>query len=465
LKKNRFIWELGWRPLLWFGVSVVLFYLAVMLAGLWRTGPLLGFFLWLVPMLFLAWLLIRKIVRPITEIVKGAGELAQGNLERQIMVDGEAELGDLARSINILAGRLRKMKRRVAEETDLSRAILNSMVDCVVALDREGRVRLVNKAVERTFGVSEAACLGKSVVGAVRSFEFERLVQGVLADGRGLVEEMPIFTPQPRSFLIHITPLAAGGGGVVAILRDTTEAKRLERVRSDFFANVSHELRTPLTSINGFLETLLDGSLDDEASTRHFLEIMSTEAERLSRLIDDLFVLSDIENRRRTFKKEAVAMDALIGKIEDMFTMMAQDRGVTLRTSVADGLPPAWGDGDMITQLMINLVDNAVKYTPSGRQVEVTAFLDETLQVAVRVADTGVGMAEDDLPRIFERFYRVDKARSREQGGTGLGLSIVKHIVETLGGRIEVASKLGRGSTFTVRLPACHTVAGSSAEN
>ena len=460
MKENRFVWELGWRPLLWFVLSAAFFYLAVMLAGILRTGPLAGLLLWLLPTLFLAWFLIKKIVRPLGGIVRGAGELAQGNLERQIIVDG-GELGDLARSINILAGRLRKIKRRMAEETDLSRAILNSMGDAVVALDREGRLRLVNQAAEKTFGVSEAACLGKSVVGAVRSFEFERLVQSVQTDGRDIVEEMPIATDQPRTFLIHVTPLAAGGGGVVAILRDRTEAKRLERARSDFFANVSHELRTPLTSIKGFLETLLEGPLEDEAATRHFLEIMNAEAVRLTRLIDDVFMLSDIENRRRSFKREAVAVDVLIERVKDMFAIMAQERWITLRTSVAAGLPPAWCDADMITQVLVNLVDNAVKYTPAGGEVEVAASVDDTRRVVIQVSDTGVGIGEEDLPRIFERFYRVDKARSRAQGGTGLGLSIVKHIVETLGGRIEVASGPGRGSTFTVRLSAYHAGSGT----
>jgi two-component system phosphate regulon sensor histidine kinase PhoR len=457
LRKNRFVWELGWRPLLWFGLSAVFFYLAVMLAGILRTGPLAGLLLWLIPTLFLAWFMVRKIVRPLGGIIRGAGELAHGNLERQIIVDG-GELGDLARSINILAGRLRKAKRRMAEETDLSRAILNSMMDAVVALDREGRVRLVNQSAERTFGISEDACLGKTVVGVIRSFDLERLVQGVLADGRDIVEEIPIVTDQPRTFLIHVTGLAALSAGVVAILRDRTEARSLERARSDFFANVSHELRTPLTSIKGFLETLLDGSLDNQAATRHFLEVMNAEAVRLSRLIDDLFLLSDIENRRRVFKREQVAVDALIDRVRDMFALMAQERGVSLRTSVAASLPPAWGDADMITQVLVNLVDNAVKYTPGGGEVEVSAFLDDTRRMVIRVSDTGVGIGEDDLPRIFERFYRVDKARSRAQGGTGLGLSIVKHIVETLDGRIEVASSPGRGSTFTVRLVALFAV-------
>ncbi|MDA8335467.1 MAG: ATP-binding protein [Peptococcaceae bacterium] len=457
MRKNRFVWELGWRPLLWFGLSAVFFYLAVMLAGILRTGPLAGLLLWLIPTLFLAWFMVRKIVRPLGGIIRGAGELAHGNLERQIIVDG-GELGDLARSINILAGRLRKAKRRMAEETDLSRAILNSMMDAVVALDREGRVRLVNQSAERTFGISEDACLGKTVVGVIRSFDLERLVQGVLADGRDIVEEIPIVTDQPRTFLIHVTGLAALSAGVVAILRDRTEARSLERARSDFFANVSHELRTPLTSIKGFLETLLDGSLDNQAATRHFLEVMNAEAVRLSRLIDDLFLLSDIENRRRVFKREQVAVDALIDRVRDMFALMAQERGVSLRTSVAASLPPAWGDADMITQVLVNLVDNAVKYTPGGGEVEVSAFLDDTRRMVIRVSDTGVGIGEDDLPRIFERFYRVDKARSRAQGGTGLGLSIVKHIVETLDGRIEVASSPGRGSTFTVRLVALFAV-------
>jgi len=455
LKQNRLVRELGWRPLLGFAVSALLFYLAVLLAALLRSGPLVSLLLWLVPMFFLSWFTYRRMVRPLALIARGAGEMARGDLSRQIIVDG-GELGDLARSINILAGRLRKLKRRMAEETDLSRAVLNSMVDAVVALDASGRVRLVNQAAQETFGVSEAACLGKSVVGLVRSVDLERLIKSVLSDGRDVVEEMPLALDRERTFLIHVTPLADLGSGAVAILRDTTEAKRLERVRSDFFANVSHELRTPLTAIKGFLETLLNGSLEDQTATRHFLEVMNAEAERLSRLIDDLFLLSDIENRRRTIRREPVAVDVLIDRVRDMFDLTARERGIDLRTSVPAGLPPAWGDADLMTQLLLNLVDNAVKYTQQGGKVEVAAFLDETRRIVIRVSDTGVGIGEDDLPRIFERFYRVDKARSRAQGGTGLGLSIVKHIVETLDGRIEVASSPGRGSTFTVRLGACH---------
>jgi len=443
----------GRRLVFRYAVPLVLFYLAVVAAGWAHAGPLTGLFLFIVPACALTWLLFRDVIGPLGEIVAGAAEMAKGDLDRRLMVDGRFGMGDLARSINILGGRLRKARRRMAEEADLSRAILNSMADGVVAVDRDGRVRLLNPAVERTFGVTERAALGKSVVGAVRHHEFERLIADVLAGGQDIVEELSMLAPRPRSFLVHLTPLPGGRGGAVAILRDVTETRRLERIRSDFFANVSHELRTPLTSIKGFLETMLDGPLDDTAGTRHFLEIMNDETERLGRLIDDVFTLSDIENRRRAFKKEEVSVGAIIAKVEEMFFAPAADRGVELRTETAPDLPPAWGDADMVTQVLINLVDNAVKYTPGGGRVLVTAFPDDDGRVAVRVTDTGVGIGSNDLPRIFERFYRVDKARSREQGGTGLGLSIVKHILELLGGRIEVVSSPGRGSTFTVHLP------------
>jgi len=444
----------GRHPVFRYAVPLALFYVAVVAAGLIHTGPLGGLLLFAIPALVLVWFLWRDVMRPLDEIIEGAAEMAKGDLDRRLMVDGPYGMRDLARSINILGGRLRKARRRMAEEADLSRAILNSMADGVVAVDREGRVRLLNPAVEKSFGVRESAVLGKSVVGAVRNYEFESLVSGVLSCGEEVVRELSVLAPAPKSLLVRVTPLPGARGGAVAILRDVTETRRLERIRSDFFSNVSHELRTPLTAIQGFLETLLDGPLDDPAGTRYFLEIVNDEAQRLSRLIDGVFTLSDIENRRRAFKREEVSLGPLVAKVEEMFFTPAADRGVELRTEVAQDMPAAWGDADLITQVLINLVDNAVKYTTGGGRVTVSACPEEDRQVVLRVTDTGVGIASSDLPRIFERFYRVDRARSREQGGSGLGLSIVKHILEILGGRIEVASRPGQGSTFTVHLPA-----------
>ncbi|MBC7107085.1 MAG: PAS domain-containing protein, partial [Firmicutes bacterium] len=281
------------------------------------------------------------------------------------------------------------------------------------------------------------------------------LLRQALATGEQVVRELVLLTPEPRVFRVHITPLRdapEGPGGVVALLRDITEYRRLEQMRTEFVANVSHELRTPLTSIRGFLETLLDGAVDDPPTARRFLETMALEAERLARLIDDLLQLSRLEDRRVVLRRERVDMAVIVARVVDIFRAGAREKGLELGYHVQTHLPPVAGDPDMLARVLVNLVDNAVKYTPEGGRITVRAEAADG-HVRVSVSDTGVGIPEESLPRVFERFYRVDKSRAREQGGTGLGLAIVKHIVEAHGGRVWARSEVGRGSTFTFELP------------
>jgi two-component system phosphate regulon sensor histidine kinase PhoR len=239
---------------------------------------------------------------------------------------------------------------------------------------------------------------------------------------------------------------------VVAILRNVTDKKMLEEMRSDFVANVSHELRTPLTSIRGFAETLLDGAYEDPATARKFLMIINKEAERLSRLIDEILNLSRIEDEKFVLNYEEFSISDIIQRTAAIVQTRAAEKNLTINIDVPDDLPAVQGDPDMIRQVLLNLVDNAINYTQPGGTVLVRASVEQG-ELRVDVQDNGIGITPENLSRLFERFYRVDKARSREMGGTGLGLAIVKHIVEVHKGKVQVESKVGRGSTFSFRLP------------
>ncbi|HHV54312.1 MAG TPA: hypothetical protein GXX55_02510, partial [Firmicutes bacterium] len=246
----------------------------------------------------------------------------------------------------------------------------------------------------------------------------------------------------------------AGRPGVVVVFHDITELRRLERVRKDFVTNVSHELRTPLTSVKGFVETLLDGAMNDPVTCRRFLEIINQQAERLVALVNDLLDLSRVESPDIPLRRQAINLNSLAQEVGLTLTPRAESQGLRLELDLEPNLPPVWGDEELLRRLLLNLVDNAIKYTPAGGRVTIRTRAERSGGLTLAVADTGVGIPKRDLPRIFERFYRVDKARSRQLGGTGLGLAIVRHIVERHGATIDVQSEVGAGSTFTVHFPA-----------
>jgi two-component system, OmpR family, phosphate regulon sensor histidine kinase PhoR len=266
--------------------------------------------------------------------------------------------------------------------------------------------------------------------------------------------EIELGPPVDRILDAHASAmaLAPSGRGTLLVLHDVTELRRLERVRTEFVANVSHELRTPLTSIRGYLETLLDGALDEPANARRFLDIAHTHAERLSRLVDDLLQLSDIETGKLVLKPAPLVLSDVAADVIAFFETQATQKSLTLHNQVPLDLR-LQADWDRLTQILVNLVDNAVKYTPEQGQITLGASSGAKGFVNVCVADTGIGIPSTDLPRITERFYRVDKARSRELGGTGLGLAIVKHLVQAHGGELWLESELGKGTTVYFSLP------------
>ncbi len=366
--------------------------------------------------------------------------------------DGD-ELGALGRSLSITAVQLRDLVDRVSVESAQREAILASMVEGVLAVDSSLRITFANASFARAMGAPNPIPARTPLVELVRHPELREVLTRVFASGESVKRRMQV-PGADRTFEVQAAPLASGTvRGAIAILHDITDLERLERIRKDFVANVSHELRTPLTAIRGYAETLLEGALEDQENNRRFLEIIKAHSIRLNNIASDLLTLSDLESGKPRPEPEPVSVRGALESAKRTVESEARLRGVTVHCGHVEDAQ-VLGDRLQFEQALVNLLDNAVKFNrPSGEVlIEVTRAGDE--RVKITMTDTGIGIPHDDLPRIFERFYRVDKARSREVGGTGLGLSIVKHIVERANGTVSVESQLGKGSTFTVMLPA-----------
>ena len=361
-------------------------------------------------------------------------------------------LDQLSGELGEMAAVLGEGLTRLENERDRLEAILAAMVEGVIVIDGHGTILRANARVAETFGSTPGRPLaGLRLWDLSRDVEFNAVVRDALASQRPTVREVELRGVTQRHLEVTVGPTADGSAWVL-VFHDVTETKRLERVRTDFVANVSHELRTPLTAIKGFAETLLSSGFADRERALHFVSIIDRQAERLSRLIDDLLILSDLELGKMPVRRRLVALEPIVREVEDLLAEPARRGGVTLHVDVAPELRVE-GDPDRLTQVVSNLLDNAIKYTPSGGRVSIVARADGG-SVELSVADTGAGIPAEDLPRLAERFYRVDKARIRELGGTGLGLSIVKHIVQAHGGTLRFASRVGTGTTVTVTLPA-----------
>jgi len=340
-----------------------------------------------------------------------------------------------------------------AERGLILESIASEMRTCVLALDHDGRVLYANPYFLDSFPVPGGPD-GRHVAELIRDPDLLSTVEGMLGGGAPVAGGMEV-SESGRSFKARIVPLSGShGSGILIFLQDITEEKRVETIKRDFVANVSHELRTPLASIKGYSETLLDGGMDDRETLREFLRIIDRHATRMSRLIEDLLILSRIESQQSSLAVSPVDLKELIQATTTGFERQAGDKGIRVSSVLPEDLPMVAGDRDRLEQVLVNLLDNAIKYTPAGGSVGVSASGCEK-GVVVDVRDTGIGIPEADMPRIFERFYRVDKARSRELGGTGLGLAIVKHIIQMHNGEIRVRSSPGRGSTFSFTLESC----------
>lgn len=405
--------------------------------------------------LALAFLVSRRISRPVEQLRSGAEKFSAGDLQHRLEVPGPAELAELARTLNQMAAQLQERIDAVISQRNEFETVLASMVEGVVAIDLQGRIMSFNAAFARMLAAPSGSVKGRDIHEIIRDRSFHQLLAEALAQNRLVQGDFVVRQPVERVFDTHCVPLAGfaeAPAGTLVVLHDVTRMRRLENVRQDFVANVSHEIRTPLTAIKGFVETLMQAAEDPE-ERRRFLGIIQRHVNRLNDILEDLLALARLEQRG---EKAAVTLEAtpLRGVIETAAQLVqwkADARGVRLGLDCAPEITVKV-DATLLEQALINLIDNAVKYSPDNETVHVAAVqADGELQIRVR--DHGPGIPQKYQPRIFERFFRVDKARSRKVGGTGLGLAIVKHISQVHGGRVSLESSSGRGSTFTIHLP------------
>jgi two-component system phosphate regulon sensor histidine kinase PhoR len=359
----------------------------------------------------------------------------------------------LNQSLRRMAGRIHELVERLSQESNRLDAILKSMREGVLAVDHQMRVQFANQALENALGLRAPVARDTPLVAVVRDPAFLSLISQVVATGMPATCRLQFTGGDSAVFEAHASPFAVPPHrGALAILHDITGIERLERVRRDFVANVSHELRTPLAAIRGYAETLLGGALEDTNNNRRFVEIIQAQAIRLNNIATDLLTLSDLESGRRDADPGPVSVEDAVNTALLTVETEARIRGVNvIRGEVCNAL--VTGHAIRLEQALVNLLDNAVKFNKRGGEVRIDAAQENDGRIVISVSDTGAGIPSSDVSRIFERFYRVDRARSREVGGTGLGLSIVKHVVERMDGAISVESRLGQGSTFTVSFP------------
>ncbi|HDR16970.1 MAG TPA: HAMP domain-containing histidine kinase [Desulfobacteraceae bacterium] len=404
---------------------------------------------------FVGFLASRKITRPLEDIRKCAEHLAKGDFGKTFPVEGCAEIRDLSSSMKKMALELRERIDTITGQRNRINAILSSMAEGVIAVDNEKRVITANQAAEKMLERRGTNLLGRSIQEVTRNTLLQNHIDGVLG-GTGTSPVEITLGAGGRVVEAHGTELQDSAGvkiGALIVLNDVSDLRRLERVRRDFVANVSHELKTPITAVKGFVEALLDGGLDNRVDAERFLKIIDRHVNRLGALIDDLLTLARIEQGENITRVELSRRELheVIETAVQLSTPQAEEKAIAIEISCPSDLAFPM-DPFLMEQALANLLDNAVKYSAPNRSIHINASAEQG-SVKISVSDQGYGIRKEHLDRIFERFYRVDKARSRDQGGTGLGLAIVKHIVQAHGGRITVESSPGKGSIFSTLLP------------
>ena len=424
------------------------------ISAIWTTLSAILFIILLVSVISAA-LLSYNITKPINRVINVTKRLQNKDYSARINADYSGEIGNLNTSVNALAASLQAHVNEIEESEKQLNSILSNLVSGVVLIDDKGKVDLTNHATERFLSKHTSKIDGKEYTYVFGPLGIDHLIETVIEDNVKRHDEAHIYFPEERILDVHIAPYYSQGWqqrGAIIVLHDITDIRRLEKMRSEFVANVSHELKTPITSVKGFAETLLSGDVPDEATAKQFMQIIYDESERLNRLITDLLELSKIEKQAMPLNITEVNLNEIIGNSTQTISKFARDKNITLHLPSDENPIYVEADEDRLGQIVLNLVANAVNYTSDNGDIYVDAE-ERSSKVVLTVRDTGMGIPEEALDRLFERFYRVDKARSRHSGGTGLGLAIVKHLVESHEGKIYVKSVEGVGSTFTVELP------------
>lgn len=394
------------------------------------------------------------VTRPLEEIMQVAVDIAQKKFHRRVRVLGkDDEVSRLGKAINLMARSLQNQVERIRKSERRLNSIIETMESGLIMVDSTGMVSLANRAFERMFGIPSSDLVNHSYKKLTYPYDLSSLIMECAEKCIRIRREIHLYYPEERMLDVHLAPMwvEQNGVGVVVVFHDITAMRRLEKLRKDFVANVSHELKTPITSIRGFSETLLDGALKEEDTCRDFLNIIHQESLRLERLIGELLDLSRIESKQFLLKVEQISISSLVDSVVKTLQDQVNNKHLSMIVDVPEPFD-AVADPDRMRQILLNLLSNAITNTLPDGKIWVQAK-KEGSQWILKVSDTGIGIPESDLPRIFERFYRVDKARSRDSGGTGLGLAIVKHLVEAHQGRIQVESHVGKGTTFILTFP------------
>ncbi len=399
----------------------------------------------------------RRISQPLETMKKGADRFADGELSHRLAIPDSTEMASLAEAMNQMAAHLENRIKAVSDQRNELETVLSSMLEGVIAVDSQERIISVNQAAAQLFETDFETFQYRSIQETIRNLPLQQFINKALSSAQPLQEDITLFQNQQRILDVKSSPLLDADKihiGTLIVLNDVTHLRRLENMRSDFVANVSHEIKTPLTAIKGFVETLQHGKVEKPEETRRFLEIIQRHVDRLNSIIEDLLTLSKIEQ-----EDEAGTLNLQSWKIADVFQAAiqicrskAEEKDLNIEVG---GNQNARTDFDptLIEQAVVNLLDNAVKYSNPGGSITISAETNDS-EILINVRDQGIGIAQKHLPRLFERFYRVDKSRSRQLGGTGLGLAIVKHIAQAHGGYVTVESTVGEGSTFSIHLPA-----------
>ena len=409
----------------------------------------------LVLSLVLSWMTGRLVSGPIERMTEVARRQAGGDLSIEASAPAHKELSDLANALNEMASQSKTRLSQMREENAQLEAVLSGMAEGVMVTSSDGRIQMVNPAFKRMMKV-DAWCLNKRPIEVVRNHELQSAVDAAINTDLSLDHDALVDLTlewSQRIFQVHLTTIRIGDvlHGVVAVFHDITKLRRLEQVRKDFVANVSHELRTPLTSIKGYVETLLDGAMEDKTAFRRFINSILRHTDRLQALVEDLLQLSRIESGQHEVSFSACDLSLLSQSVAQIFEEQVVRKNLQL-TFEFNAEKLARGNPELIERALANLLDNAVKYTQEGGSIKISTT-EQSDKIILKVSDTGLGIPSDALPRIFERFFRVDRARSRALGGTGLGLAIVRHTMELLEGKTWVESQLGEGTTFHLSLP------------
>jgi two-component system phosphate regulon sensor histidine kinase PhoR len=405
----------------------------------------------------------RRITKSVEEITDFSKEVAEGNFRKRLFLKEKGELGELGKNISNMAQELQIRLKQSEEEKQRIEAILRNMSDGLILTDTKGTILLSNTAIKPFFGV-QSDIEGKTLTESLRSAELMEIIDNVVKSKERISHEITISRPKELYLMATATPFYSSNtgeelSGVVLTFHDITRLRKLEEIRKDFVANVSHEIKTPITAIKGFAETLLEGALDDRENAQKFLETIKNNSERLNSLVKDLLTLSRIELEDITITKTFINLDEVIDTVFETLKEKTQSKDLYLKKQITPEIKEIHADRDRLIQMLLNLVDNGIKFTEAGgvtvkvKSEKLKVKSEEKDFIKISVEDTGIGIPKKHLARLGERFYRVDRARSRELGGTGLGLAIVKHLVKAHGWEMEFESTEGKGTTVSIVCP------------